>query len=263
MRRRLSVPVALSSSSFPATGRPTHDFWYLARAPVRLMSCYLSRRPRQRTWTAKLLGLASPGVRDEEGPVVRDERLAELERGRGVRVLGRVGDDGAGQGLADGVDLRRVATARHLDADVDALERVPALGRRRGANADEDGLVGLEAEHLRLDQVQRLAVDPDLALAGLAVRDGSGGLSLGLSVSLPCCGMLGSTFFLLRTGQSQPLGNDTRSSHTQRSALIALSTWCLNGLNSWASERQTGIGIAEIALFPLPRLIEYSSAAFP
>jgi hypothetical protein len=104
--------------------------------------------------------------------------------------------------------------------------------------------------------VQRLAVDPDLALARLAVRDGSGGLSLGLSVSLPWCDMLRSTFFLLRTGQSQPLGNDTRSSHTQRSALIALSTWCLNGLNSWASERQTGIGIAEIALFPLPRRID-------
>jgi len=36
-----------------------------------------------------------------------------------VDVLLVVGDDGFGNGLADGVDLRDVATARDADADVD------------------------------------------------------------------------------------------------------------------------------------------------
>lgn len=43
---------------------------------------------------------------------------------------------------------------------------------------EEDGLVDLEAENLRLNKAQRLAVDLDEALALLAVRDGSGGLLL-------------------------------------------------------------------------------------
>lgn len=43
---------------------------------------------------------------------------------------------------------------------------------------DEDGLVDLEAQDLRLDKRQGLAVDLDQALAGLAVGDGGGRLLL-------------------------------------------------------------------------------------
>jgi hypothetical protein len=43
---------------------------------------------------------------------------------------------------------------------------------------EEDGLVDLEAQDSGLDEAQRLAVDLDEALAGLAVRDSSGGLLL-------------------------------------------------------------------------------------
>jgi len=81
-----------------------------------------------------------------------------------------VGDQGLGQGLADGVDLRGVATTSHPDADVDLGELVKTN--------DEDGLVDLEAEDLRLKEVKRTAVDLDEAGASLAVGDGGGRLLL-------------------------------------------------------------------------------------
>lgn len=56
-----------------------------------------------------------------------------------------VGDDGLCDGLADGVDLRGVATAGDADTDIDAGELVEA--------DDEEGLVDLEAEDLGLDEV--------------------------------------------------------------------------------------------------------------
>jgi hypothetical protein len=52
-----------------------------------------------------------------------------------VDVLLVVGDEGLGNGLADGVDLRGVATTGDTDADVNAGEFV--------GTDDKDGLVGL------------------------------------------------------------------------------------------------------------------------
>ena len=52
-----------------------------------------------------------------------------------VDVLLVVGDDGLGDGLADGVDLRGVTTTGDADADVDTGELVSA--------DDQDGLVDL------------------------------------------------------------------------------------------------------------------------
>lgn len=77
--------------------------------------------------TTKLLGLHSAGVGDEEGTVVRDEQLAELERRGGVVVLGVVGNKRLGDGLSDGVDLRSVSTTGNADSDVDS-----AVMRRKG-----------------------------------------------------------------------------------------------------------------------------------
>ena len=99
-----------------------------------------------------------------------------------VNVLLVVGDDGLGDGLADGVDLRGVTTTGNADADVDTGELVSA--------DDQDGLVDLllldysppfpfvlvdsctgicvsylEAEDLRLDQREGLAVDLNKTLA--------------------------------------------------------------------------------------------------
>lgn len=78
---------------------------------------------RAPTWTAELLWFAASRVGDEEGSVVRDQELLELERLRGVLVLCGVGDDGLCDRLADRVDLRGVATARDTDPDVDVGER--------------------------------------------------------------------------------------------------------------------------------------------
>lgn len=69
--------------------------------------------------TAELLGLAPPVIGDEQCAVVLDEGLLELVLRVLVDVLLVVGDDGFGNGLTDGVDLRRVATAGDADADVD------------------------------------------------------------------------------------------------------------------------------------------------
>ena len=52
-----------------------------------------------------------------------------------VDVLLVVGDDGLGDGLADGVDLRGVTTTGDADTDVDTGELVSA--------DDQDGLVDL------------------------------------------------------------------------------------------------------------------------
>lgn len=90
-----------------------------------------------------------------------------------------VGDDGLGDGLADGVDLGDVTTTSDADTDIDTGELVEA--------DDQKGLVDLslirtihlfcpfgvhvclrsylEAELLGLDEVKRLAVDLDEALA--------------------------------------------------------------------------------------------------
>lgn len=69
--------------------------------------------------TTKLLGLAPPVIRDEQCAVVLDEGLLELVLGVLVNVFLVVGDDGFGDGLADGVDLGGVASAGDAHADVD------------------------------------------------------------------------------------------------------------------------------------------------
>jgi hypothetical protein len=93
----------ISSSS------PTSQY----RLTVRLLV------PRARTRTAELLWLAPPVVGNEQCAVVLDEGLLELVLRVLVDVLLVVGDDGFGNGLADGVDLRDVTTAGDADADVD------------------------------------------------------------------------------------------------------------------------------------------------
>lgn len=72
--------------------------------------------------------------------------------------------DALGDGLADRVDLRGVATAGDAYTDVDGCELVEA--------DDEEWLVDLEAEDLGLDEVEGGAVDFDETAAGL---EGGGG----------------------------------------------------------------------------------------
>jgi hypothetical protein len=78
-----------------------------------------------------------------------------------VDVLLVVGDDGFGNGLADGVDLRGVTTTGDADADVDISELVNT--------EDQDGLVNLESQDLGLDLGKRLSVNLDETLSGLEI----------------------------------------------------------------------------------------------
>lgn len=135
--------------------------------------------PGAGTGTTELLGLASPVVGDEECAVVLDESLLELVLGVLVDVLLVVGDDGLGDGLADGVDLRGVTTTGDADADVDigcvVLVTSSHFNMRLRVRTelvkaeDEDGLVDLEAQNLGLDKGKRLSVDLDETLTSLGV----------------------------------------------------------------------------------------------
>lgn len=115
---------------------------------------------------AELLRLAATRVSDEERAVVRDEDLADLERRRGILVLGDVRNDRLGDGLAEGVQLRRVSTARDAEADVHAREGRRERGRRRGERLEEeDRLVELAPEDGGAVEAQGDTVDLDEALA--------------------------------------------------------------------------------------------------
>jgi hypothetical protein len=152
-----------------------HEVAY--RLTVRLLV------PRARTGTAELLGLAPSVVGNEQCAVVLDESLLELVLRVLVDVLLVVGDDGFGNGLADGVDLRGVSTAGDANADVDigCIQSDPNSqfvlfpGLRRGVRTelvnaeDQDGLVDLESQDLGLDQGKRLSVDLDQTLTGLEI----------------------------------------------------------------------------------------------
>lgn len=87
------------------------------------------------TTTTKLLGLAAAVVGDEEGAVKGDEGLLEQVLGVLVDKLLVVGDEGLGNGLTDGVDLRGVTTAGDADANVNVGKLVEA--------DDQNGLVDL------------------------------------------------------------------------------------------------------------------------
>ena len=100
------------------------------------------------------------------------ELLLELHRAVRVEVLGVVRNDRLSDSLADGVDLRGVSTTLDTDTDVDSTEGILAR--------DQDRLVDLEAEDLRLEQVDGGTVDVDETTALLGVGNRSGGLPSGL-----------------------------------------------------------------------------------
>lgn len=133
--RGFSCPVAknfphpptpfLSDSPFPLPFPPPRR----GRLSVRLLEAGTG------AGTAKLLGLAATVVGDKQGAVELDEGLLEQVLGVLVDVLLVVGDEGLGDGLADGVDLRGVAAAGNANADVEVGKLVKA--------DDEEGLVDL------------------------------------------------------------------------------------------------------------------------
>merc|ERR1719291_809565 len=71
------------------------------------------------TRTTELLGLAPTGIGDDQGLVVTGEGLLDILLGGLINELGVVGDDGAGDGLTDGVDLSNVTTTVDTDLEVE------------------------------------------------------------------------------------------------------------------------------------------------
>ncbi len=70
-----------------------------------------------------------------------------------------VGDNGLGDGLTDGVDLRCVSTTSNSDADIDVGELLET--------DDQEGFVDLESKDFGLDEVEGLSVNFDQALSSL------------------------------------------------------------------------------------------------
>ena len=70
-----------------------------------------------------------------------------------------VGNDGLGDGLTDGIDLRCVSTTSNSDADIDTGELVET--------DDQEGFVDLKSQDLGLDEVERLSVDLNESLSCL------------------------------------------------------------------------------------------------
>jgi len=70
-----------------------------------------------------------------------------------------VGDNGLGDGLTDGVDLRCVSTASNSDADID-------VGKLLETD-NQEGFIDLESKDFGLDEVEGLSVNFDQALSSL------------------------------------------------------------------------------------------------
>ena len=136
----------------------------LNRLTVRLLET------RASTLTTELLGLATAVVGNEEGSVELDESLLQEVLGVLIDELLVVGDQGLGDGLSDSVNLGDVTTPRDPDTNINIGELVKTN--------NEERLVDLEAEDLRLDKLERSSIDLDETTAGLAVGNGGGRLLL-------------------------------------------------------------------------------------
>lgn len=104
-----------------------------------------------------------------------------------VNVLLVVGDEGLGDGLADGVDLGGVTTTGNADTDVDTGELVSAN--------DEDGLVGLCGEKsvsgfLFFDLIQHEAGSCRTLKRRISGWTRERGWPLTLIRPLPCCSIV-------------------------------------------------------------------------
>lgn len=74
--------------------------------------------------TSELLGLSPTVIGNEQVAVVLDKSSLQLVLGVLINVLLVVGDDGLGDSLTDGIDLRSVTTTGDTDTDIDTSELV-------------------------------------------------------------------------------------------------------------------------------------------
>ena len=100
--------------------------------------------------------------------LVTNPFCSELKRNFSpVLTLLVVCDEGLGQRLPDGVDLRGVSATLDADTDVHVAEAL--------LPEEEEGFLQLVLQGLGLHQVQGATVHLDEALAALAVGNGGGG----------------------------------------------------------------------------------------
>merc|ERR1719300_1436183 len=97
-----------------------------------------------RSRTSKLLGLVPPGVGNQQRPVKLHKDVLDLLLGLLVNVLLVVSNQGLGQSLSNGIHLASVAAT---------------------LAQEQDGLLQLEAQGLRLDKLQRAAIHLDQSLS--------------------------------------------------------------------------------------------------
>lgn len=115
----------LPRSSANTPQRPKRPSQSLLPLSVRLLV------PGTSAGTTELLGLAATVVGDQQGAVELDKGLLKQVLGVLVDELLVVGDEGLGDGLTDGVDLRSVTTTGDADTDVDVGELVEANNQER------------------------------------------------------------------------------------------------------------------------------------
>ena len=123
--------------------------------------------PRAGARAAKLLGLASPGVGDKEGPVVLDENVLNGPLAGLVNKLLVICHDALGNGLADRVDLRRGSAPLDANADIHSRELVSAH--------QQHGLKRLELQDLGLQKGDGDTIYLDKARTLLNKRQRRGG----------------------------------------------------------------------------------------
>merc|ERR1719438_456685 len=93
---------------------------------------------------AKFLGLVPPGVSNQQGPVKLHKDVLDLLLGLLINVLLVVCNQGLGQRLPDGIHLACVSAT---------------------LAQEKDGLLKLEAQGLRLDELQRTTIHLDQSLS--------------------------------------------------------------------------------------------------
>ena len=112
-----------------------------------------------RTGTAStiLLGFTTTRIRNQKGSVVRNQSLSQLVLRAFIHVLRVVSNNGLGNSGSDGIDLSSDTSTLHSDADIQ-------IGKLILTN-NQNGLKNLQAKYLRLDVLNRLAINLDKTTA--------------------------------------------------------------------------------------------------
>merc|ERR1719191_2092394 len=107
--------------------------------------------------TAELLRLSAARVRHDQAAVVRGQDVLNLLLVGLIHVLLEIRDNRLRDGLTNRIDLRDETTATHAHPDVHLREALLA--------EEQDRLVHLHLQDLRLDELKRAAVDAHEAIA--------------------------------------------------------------------------------------------------